>query len=223
MQNRSHAVMAQRTESKDSRDDFPTPPWATRALLEHVLPRFGTMKTQSCLEPACGVGHMDKVLSEYFEQTSASDIFPYGYGEVADFLTAPYEIGSFDWVITNPPFNLAEEFVGRARQIVRKGGSLFWREPYSLKVLAVTSVCLAKVHLQRSPNSLSAFPWSKADSTKKRLQPQVTPGLFGVMQMSTGPKLFGYLLAENLWKELTIMIHPQVVSSRKLRKRSYST
>jgi hypothetical protein len=30
MQNISHAVMAQRTEPKDSRDDFPTPPWATR-------------------------------------------------------------------------------------------------------------------------------------------------------------------------------------------------
>lgn len=36
-QNRSHAVMAQRIEAPDSRDDFPTPPWATRALLAHVL------------------------------------------------------------------------------------------------------------------------------------------------------------------------------------------
>ena len=37
-QNTSHAVMAQRFEAKDSLDDFPTPPWATRALLEHVIP-----------------------------------------------------------------------------------------------------------------------------------------------------------------------------------------
>ena len=37
MQNTSHAVMAQRVEPKDSADDFPTPPWATRALVEHVL------------------------------------------------------------------------------------------------------------------------------------------------------------------------------------------
>ena len=36
-QNTSHAVMAQRTESPDSLDDFPTPPWATRAFVEHVL------------------------------------------------------------------------------------------------------------------------------------------------------------------------------------------
>ena len=37
VQNLSHAVMAQRHEAKDSLDDFPTPPWATRALLERVL------------------------------------------------------------------------------------------------------------------------------------------------------------------------------------------
>jgi hypothetical protein len=30
--------MAQRVEPKDSADDFPTPPWATRALLEHAAP-----------------------------------------------------------------------------------------------------------------------------------------------------------------------------------------
>lgn len=36
-QNTSHAVMAQRIEAKDSLDDFPTPPWATRALIEHVI------------------------------------------------------------------------------------------------------------------------------------------------------------------------------------------
>lgn len=39
MQNTSHAVMAQRIEAKDSPDDFPTPPWATRALCEYILDR----------------------------------------------------------------------------------------------------------------------------------------------------------------------------------------
>jgi len=29
--------MAQRFEALDSLDDFPTPPWATRALFEHIL------------------------------------------------------------------------------------------------------------------------------------------------------------------------------------------
>ena len=29
--------MATRIEGKESLDDFPTPPWATRALIEHVI------------------------------------------------------------------------------------------------------------------------------------------------------------------------------------------
>ena len=60
-QNISHAVMAQRHEAKDSLDDFPTPPWATRALLEHVI-NGKDLNLQSCWEPACGEGHMAKVL-----------------------------------------------------------------------------------------------------------------------------------------------------------------
>jgi hypothetical protein len=65
MQNTSHAVMAQRSEAKDSRDDFPTPPWATRALLTHVLDAPFATGAMTYLEPACGGGHMDKVLIEF--------------------------------------------------------------------------------------------------------------------------------------------------------------
>ncbi len=35
-QNRSSAVMQQRSEPPDSLDDFPTPPWATRAICEFL-------------------------------------------------------------------------------------------------------------------------------------------------------------------------------------------
>ena len=58
--------MAQRIEAKDSPDDFPTPPWATRALIEHILANPQALSRKSCLEPACGVGHMVRVLKEYF-------------------------------------------------------------------------------------------------------------------------------------------------------------
>ena len=66
MKYQSHAVSAQRIEPKDSPDDFPTPPWATRALIEHVLDNKVAIASMSCLEPACGAGHMAKVLKEYF-------------------------------------------------------------------------------------------------------------------------------------------------------------
>jgi hypothetical protein len=128
MQNKSHAVMAQRTEAADSLDDFPTPPWATRALLEHVLSEDRkSLKELSCLEPACGVGHMAKVLAEYFAVVSSSDIYNYGFGEQRDFLKCPYPIGSWDWVITNPPFRLAEEFVLRSLEISGRGVAILAR------------------------------------------------------------------------------------------------
>lgn len=126
MQNTSHAVMAQRFEPKDSADDFPTPPWATRALIEHVI-GIEAVKGLSCLEPACGRGYMARTLAEYFGRIDAADAYHYGFAPVRDFLTFPYEALSHDWVITNPPFRLAEEFVDRAMTVARKGVAILAR------------------------------------------------------------------------------------------------
>ena len=125
MQNTTHAVMAQRSEAQDSRDNFPTPPWATRALLEYIV--HSELQNETCLEPACGAGHMSKVLNEYFSEVVSSDIFPYGYGDVQDFLTSKHPPRSFDWVITNPPFKDAEEFILRALDIARVGVAILAR------------------------------------------------------------------------------------------------
>ncbi len=43
----------------------------------------------SSLEPACGAGHMAKVLREYFAEVRCSDVHPYGYGDVMDFIRGP--------------------------------------------------------------------------------------------------------------------------------------
>ncbi len=127
MKYQSHAVTAQRIEPKDSPDDFPTPPWATRALIEHVIDNKPGLTSMSCLEPACGAGHMAKVPKEYFEDVRYADAFHYGYEPVQDFLTDPYETNAVDRVITNPPFRLAEEFVARAFQVARKGVAILAR------------------------------------------------------------------------------------------------
>jgi hypothetical protein len=127
MQNTSHAVMAQRIEAMDSPDDFPTPPWATRGLIEYIMRDKKALTVQTCLEPACGAGHMAKVLKEYFAEVSTSDAFDYGYGTVRDFVAQPYAAGSHDWVITNPPFRLAEEFVVQALSVARKGVAILAR------------------------------------------------------------------------------------------------
>ena len=127
MQNTSHAVMAQRYEAKESLDNFPTPPWATRALLEHGIPKVHKFAEQTCLEPACGQGYMAEPLAEYFREVTASDIENYGYGETVDFLNTPYSEESYDWVITNPPFKLAENFIQHAMPIARKGVAMLTR------------------------------------------------------------------------------------------------
>jgi hypothetical protein len=127
MQNTSHAVMAQRVEPKDSPDDFPTPPWATRGLIEHVLDGKEIFGEMTCLEPACGAGYMARVLKEYFREVRAADAYDYGYGDERDFLTYPYEANAVDWVITNPPFRLAEEFVMRALTVARRGVAILAR------------------------------------------------------------------------------------------------
>ena len=127
MQNLSHAVMSQRVESKDSLDDFPTPPWATRALAEEVLGGAGQLETLSALEPACGRGHMAQALSEYFGKVVASDVHGYGYGGIRDFLSPHYTPNSFDWVITNPPFRLAERFILQALPLARQGVAVLVR------------------------------------------------------------------------------------------------
>jgi hypothetical protein len=127
MQNTSHAVMAQRTEAKNSLDDFPTPPWATRALIEHAISDKVGLRALTCLEPACGRGHMAFALNEYFGEVVASDAFDYGFGKEEDFLKAKHESNSFDWVITNPPFRLAEDFVARSLKIARHGVAMLTR------------------------------------------------------------------------------------------------
>ena len=61
-------------------------------------------------EPACGDGSMVKVLEKYFDRVVATDI---QYG--TDFLTAEMPDG-IEWIITNPPFSLAEQFIRKAAE-----------------------------------------------------------------------------------------------------------
>ena len=125
-QNTSSAVMQQRIEAHDSLDDFPTPPWATRALCERII--VGGMWS-SCREPAANRGHMVKPLLEYFSTVDASDIHDYGAGfPVRDYLFGPCE--PVDWTITNPPFRLAEQFIKKALTESRCGIAVIVRSAF---------------------------------------------------------------------------------------------
>ncbi len=128
-QNRSTAVMQRRVEAHDSLDDFPTPPWATRALCEFLAARW-SLTDQVCREPAANRGHMVAPLSEYFASVEASDVHDYGVGlPQLDYLfgAAPSEV---DWTITNPPFRLAEQFIERACATSRIGVAMIVRAAF---------------------------------------------------------------------------------------------
>lgn len=128
----STAVMARRTEPADSLDFFPTPPWATRAFLEHVLHLvWPELDRFDCVawDPACGEGHMAAVLAERFAQVEASDIHDYGFGRVADFLVpGPKPVAQ--WIFTNPPFKLALEFVLDALELAARGVAVLVRTQF---------------------------------------------------------------------------------------------
>jgi len=167
MQNTSHAVMSQRIESGDSPDDFPTPPWATRALVEHVIGRSG-LEELTCLEPACGAGHMARVLKEYFGDVRCCDAYPYGYGPVRDYLAVPYETNAVDWVITNPPFRLAEEFALRSLDVARKGVAMLVRTVF------LESVGRYNRLFQQTPPSKFAQFVERVPMIKGKLDPKAT-------------------------------------------------
>ncbi|MGI4792928.1 MAG: hypothetical protein ACRYG8_02365 [Janthinobacterium lividum] len=103
--------MQRRVEAHDSLDDFPTPPWATRALTEFLTSEGFALDEQTCREPAANRGHMVAPLREAFASVEAADAFDYGVGfPVADYLFG-MPPAPVDWTITNPPFRLAEQFI----------------------------------------------------------------------------------------------------------------
>lgn len=112
---------------------FPTPPWAYRALIHEVLsrPSVGLIEpAHTVWEPACGGGHGAIPLAET-QQVFATDVHDWGFGDLrnVDFTMAPADVAPFpiDWVITNPPFKMAEQFVLRALEIVRVGVAMLVR------------------------------------------------------------------------------------------------
>jgi len=135
-QNRSHAVMAQRIEPPDSLDDFPTPPWGGRALVEQFIRPLGLLWPGARLwEPACNRGYLIRGLATYFGSALyATDVFDYGWPRMdaqADFLfpgVLPPE--PVDWIITNPPFRLAEEFAAKAMTVARTGAAMLVRTAF---------------------------------------------------------------------------------------------
>lgn len=100
-------------------DFFPTPAWATHALIDNE--RF----EGDIWESACGDGAMSKVLEQSNRSVKSSDLFDRGFGESGiDFLDSSR---SADNIVTNPPYNAAEGFVRAGTTLARKKFALLLR------------------------------------------------------------------------------------------------
>lgn len=112
MKNAGQIVGGNSAFGRVASDYYPTPPDVTESLLKYLdLPKDVTI-----WEPACGEGHMVKVLRDAGYLTFASDIRCTGFGKGGiDFLKADKSFG--EWIITNPPFALAEDFIRKARSM----------------------------------------------------------------------------------------------------------
>lgn len=174
-QNSSTAVMQRRVEAHDSLDDFPTPPWSVRAMLDKVGVRKGVY---SCWEPAANRGYLARGLRETFRSVYCSDVHDYGAGfDVHDFLQPylPQPIHSIDWIITNPPFRLASQFIDRARKIASRGVAVIVRSAFLeggeryRELFKATPPTLILQHCERVPmvkgrydpmaSSATAYSW----------------------------------------------------------------
>ena len=86
---------------RNKSDFYPTPPEATQALLDFLhIPT-----SMRIWEPACGEGHMVEVM-----ERNGFDVIGTDIQSGTDFLTEEMPDG-VGWIITNPPFSLAEDFI----------------------------------------------------------------------------------------------------------------
>lgn len=113
----SQAVHAtnQRNQDAEEHDYYATDPQAVELLLqcEAFSPRIW--------EPACGEGHIAKVLLNHGKEVFCTDIVYRGVGAGGVDFLATKDRGMILDIITNPPYKYAREFVERALDAVADG------------------------------------------------------------------------------------------------------
>jgi hypothetical protein len=171
----NYAVTARRDPNTSPVDDFPTPPWATRALIEHVIKPRGRV-----WEPACGRCYMSKPLKEHFgsDNVFSTDIIDYGSKHqdgVLDFLRPRVSVSNANWMITNPPFKNAEWFVKQALGIgipnvavlvrtqflegIGRFGNLWSWKPPSIVAQFAERVPMVQGRVDQEATTATAYCW----------------------------------------------------------------
>lgn len=113
-----HAVHSVNMRTSDEPYDF----YATDPKAVELLLNSETF-SRNVWEPACGEGHISKVLQEYWYHVYSTDVVDRGFGDgIFDFLKGEVKSCSVNAdIITNPPYKYAQQFVEKAIDAVSVG------------------------------------------------------------------------------------------------------
>ena len=105
-------------------DFYATDPQSVRDLLD-----IFKIESSSFLEPCVGQGHIIETIKEYFPNAKfiASDLVDRGYKDtiISDFIKEDFINEKVDWIITNPPYSVAKEFIDKSLSLTNKGVIMF--------------------------------------------------------------------------------------------------
>jgi methylase of polypeptide subunit release factors len=114
----SHPIHSERREQ----DFYSTPEWCTKVLLDaYPLSWLGRFSPPVIVEPCAGSGAISKVIKQYYpdckliqyeiRSEEEQNLKQYGELQIIDFLKVTEKNTNVNYVITNPPFSLAKEFI----------------------------------------------------------------------------------------------------------------
>lgn len=175
------AVFQQRqTSAINAVDDFPTPLWATRALMEIVMQGYN-WKGLRLFDPCMGRGDMVRALNEYSEFSYGIEKYDYGSGYPAcklhskeneiDYLTYglyPECRVANDWIIANPPFVLGEEFILKALREAQLGVAMLVRNAF-----LETEGRYTNIYQNLKPNVVAQFV-ERVPMVQARIDPKIS-------------------------------------------------
>lgn len=106
-------------DERAANDYYATDPRAVEMLLQ--METFAPV----IWEPACGEGHISKVLQAHGYEVISTDLIYRGFGDPEPLNFLEETLDGFEGdIITNPPYSVGLQFVERALESVRPGGKV---------------------------------------------------------------------------------------------------
>lgn len=159
-------------DKRAANDYYATDPRAVEMLLQ--METFAPV----IWEPACGEGHISKVLQAHGYEVISTDLIYRGFGDPEPLNFLEETIDGFEGdIITNPPYSVGLQFVERALESVRPGGKVamflkvqflegkrrgeFFKKspPRSVYISRSRLACYKNGDLTTNPESAIAYAW----------------------------------------------------------------